>query len=145
MECPLFSLNTMKKSAIFFNIIVLALLIAALFCGCAHNTGALTVGTRVNVGIDPQNCTANVSYVDGLNVLDLSRENSEWVIETDSQIGIKADKHGTIKGVRSIKRTIGPQITGYLVDLAKTHPDLAKEYVEAMKYFWKSQCKEEIK
>ena len=135
----------MTKSTILFNIIVLALLIAALLCGCSHNTGALTLGTRVNIGVDPQNCTANVSYVDGMNILDLSRENASWTVETDSEIGIKADKNGTIKGVRSIKRTIGPQITGYLVDLAKTNPALAKEYVEAMKYFWKSQCKEETK
>jgi len=109
--------------------------------GCGHNTGALTLGTRVNLGIDPENATANISYVDGLNVIDLSRENSGWVIETDSQIGIKANSDGTVKGVRSIRRSIGPQITGYLVDLAKTNPELAKEYVEAVKYYWQSQVK----
>ena len=135
----------MKKSTILFNIIVLALILAALLFGCGHNTAALTIGTRANIGIDPENATANISYVDGMNLLDLSRENSGWVIETDAQLGITKDKDGTIKGVRSIRRTIGPQITGYLVDLAKTNPDLAKEYVEAMKYFWKSQCKEEAK
>ena len=132
----------MTKSAIFFNIIVLALLIAALLCGCGHNTGALTLGTRVNIGIDPENATANVSYVDGMNIVDLARENSGWVIETDSALGVRAYRDGTVRGIRSIRRTIGPQITGYLVDLAKTNPDLAKEYVEAMKYYWKSQCKD---
>lgn len=135
----------MKKIDIFFNIVVLALVIAALLFGCGHNTAALTIGTRANIGIDPEHATANISYVDGMNLLDLSRENSGWVVETDAQLGITKDKDGTIKGVRSIRRTIGPQITGYLVDLAKTNPTLAQEYVEAMKYFWKSQCKEETK
>ena len=135
----------MSKSTILFNILVFALIILALLCGCGHNTGALTLGTRINLGLDPENATANISYVDGMNIVDLARENSGWVIETDSEIGVRAAKDGTIKGVRSIKRTIGPQITGYLVELAETNPELAKEYVEAMKYFWKSQCPVEIK
>ena len=131
----------MKPSTIIFNIFVAVVIILCLCCGCGHNTGALTLGTRVNLGIDPENATANISYVDGLNVIDLSRENSGWVIETDSQIGIKANSDGTVKGVRSIRRSIGPQITGYLVDLAKNNPELAKEYVEAVKYYWQSQVK----
>lgn len=135
----------MSKSTILFNVVVFALIILALLCGCGHNTGALTIGTRINLGLDPENATANISYVDGMNVVDLSRENSGWVIETDSELGVRANSDGTIKGVRSIKRTIGPQITGYLVELAEKNPELAKEYVEAMKYFWKSQCPGEAK
>ena len=135
----------MSKDAIIFNIIVVALVLMALLFGCGHNTAALVVGTRANIGIDPQNATANVSYVDGLSLLDMSRENSAWEVEVDSAVGVKADKDGTIKGVKSFKRSIGPQVTGYLVDLAKTNPDLAKEYVEAMKYYWQSRCIKENK
>lgn len=108
-----------------------------LLSGCSHNTGAFTVGTRVNLGIDPQNVTANVSYTDGLNVIDVSRENSTWTLEIDADNGVSVDaSSGTIKGVKRIRRDVGPQITGYLVDLAEHDQDMAKSYVEAVKYYW---------
>lgn len=107
------------------------------FTGCAHNTGAFTIGTRINAGIDPQNATANVSYVDGLNVIDVSRENSSWDIQIDADNGVSVDtKSGAIKGVKRLKREVGPQITGYLVELVEKNPDLAKAYVEAIKNYW---------
>ena len=103
------------------------------FCGCGHNVGGFTIGTRAQFGIDPENMTANVSYVDGLNVVDVSRENSEWELEVDAENGITIDKqNGTIKGVKRIKRKVGPQVSGYLVDLAKASPELAKLYLETI-------------
>ena len=114
-------------------------LVAALFlvAGCSHNTSAFTIGTRMNFGIDPQNATANVSYTDGLNVVDISRENSTWTLEIDADNGVSVDSSsGTIKGVKRIRRDVGPQITGYLVDLAEYDPEMAKSYVEAVKYYW---------
>ena len=116
------------------------LTLAALFLvtGCSHNTSAFTVGTRVNAGLDPQNATANISYTDGLNVVDVSRENSSWDLEIDADNGFSVDtSSGTIKGVKRIRRDVGPQITGYLVDLAEYDPEMAKSYVEAVKYYWK--------
>lgn len=120
-------------------------LFAALFlvAGCSHNTGAFTVGTRMNFGIDPQNATANISYTDGLNVVDVSRENSSWDLEIDANNGVSVDtSSGTIRGVKRIRREVGPQITGYLVDLAESNPDMAKNYVESMKYFWKYRAEQ---
>ena len=106
--------------------------------GCSHNTGAFTIGTRVNFGLDPQNATANISYTDGLNAVDVSRENSSWDIEIDADNGVALDgQTGTIKGVKRIRRSVGPQITGYLVDLADKDPEMAKLYVESIKYYWK--------
>ena len=59
---------------------------ALLLPGCSHNTGAFTLGTRVNLGIDPQNATANASYTDGLNVIDVSREAlTIWVFGSASK------------------------------------------------------------
>ena len=108
-----------------------------LLSGCSHNTGAFTVGTRINFGLDPQNVTANVSYTDGLNVVDVSRENSTWTLEIDADNGVSVDaSSGAIKGVKRIRRDVGPQITGYLVDLAEYDPEMAKSYVEAVKYYW---------
>ena len=57
----------MRKITITITVIAAALLLP----GCSHNTGAFTLGTRVNLGIDPQNATANASYTDGLNVIDV--------------------------------------------------------------------------
>lgn len=104
-----------------------------LLAGCGHNSAVFTIGTRTNLGIDPQNATANISYADGLNVVDVSRENSEWEITIDSETGVSIDpKTGNVKGVKSIKRKIGFQVTGYLVELAEKNPDLAKLYIERM-------------
>ena len=124
------------KSLIIFGVATLILTLIA--TGCSHNTGAFTIGTRVNAGLDPQNATANISYTDGLNVVDISRENSSWDLEIDADNGVSVDgSNGTIKGVKRIRRDVGPQITGYLVDLAEKNPEMAKNYVESMKYFWK--------
>ena len=96
----------------------------------------MTIGTRFNVGIDPQNLTANVTLSDGLNVIDVSRENSSWSVVVDSKAGISLDS-GKITGIQEIRRELGPQITGYLVDLSKNNPELALEYVKAVRYYWK--------
>ncbi len=123
----------MKSFLIFSAAAVLAVLAA----GCSHNTGAFTIGTRVNAGLDPQNATANISYTDGLNVVDVSRENSSWDLEIDAENGVSVDgSSGNIQGIKRIRRDVGPQITGYLVDLAATNPELAASYVDAMKYYW---------
>lgn len=106
----------------------------ALAAGCSHNVGGFTVGTRTQAGIDPQNMTANISHTDGLNVIDVGRENSEWEIEINDETGVTIDKKtGNIKGIKRIHRKVGPQVTGYLVDLAKESPEFAKWYLEYLR------------
>lgn len=123
----------MKKIIIALTAIAAALLLP----GCSHNTGAFTLGTRVNLGIDPQNATANASYTDGLNVVDVSRENASWDIEIDADNGVSVDDStGTVKGVKRLRRDVGPQITGYLVDLSENSPEAAASYIETMKLYW---------
>lgn len=119
---------------------VLVLFSALLFYGCSHNTSSFTVGTRLNAGLDPQNATANFSYVDGLNVVDVSRENSSWDLEIDSENGVSIE-NGKVNGVKRIRREVGPQITGYLVDLIDKNPALAADYVKAMKSYWEYRAK----
>ena len=122
----------------------LAIALAGLVVGlsaCSHNTAGITVGTRVNAGLDPQNATANISYSDGLNVVDVSRENSTWQLEVDGDAGLSYDEQsGSVKGVRKIRRSIGPQITGYLVDLSERNPEAALEYVKAMRAYWEAEA-----
>ena len=122
--------------------IVIAGLIAVFCAGCGHNTGAFLVGTMAKVGFDSQNAIPSITYVDGFQATDISRENSGWILEIDSATGVTYEKEGTVKGIRVIKRYIGPQITGNLVDLAKDNPELAKDYVEAVKYFWQYQAQQ---
>jgi len=128
----------MKKKAM----LALCCTLAVIATGCSHNTGAFTVGTRLNAGLDPQSATANVSYTDGLNVVDVSRENSSWDIEIDADGGVSVDAQtGNVKGVKRLKREVGPQITGYLVELAEKDPEMAKMYVEAVRNYWQYRSK----
>jgi hypothetical protein len=121
---------------------VCIVLMALLLTGCGHNTGAFTIGTRVNAGLDPQNATANLSYTDGLNVVDVSRENSSWEIQVDADNGVSVDaKTGTVKGIKRLRREIGPQITGRLVELAAKDPEMARMYIEAVKNYWEYRKK----
>ena len=131
-------INALPHTALALLYLAGVLLFGLLLTGCSHNTGAFTIGTRVNAGLDPQNATANLSYTDGLNVVDVSRENSSWDLEIDADNGVSVDTHnGSIKGVKRIRRDVWPQITGYLVDLAEKDPEMAKLYVESLKYYWK--------
>lgn len=116
---------------------VLASLLAA--PGCSHQAASLTWGTKATVGINPQTFTANVSYIDGFSLLDLARENSGWEIEIDSENGISFDKKtGKLTGVKKVRRFIGPQMTGYLVDLAKKDREFAIEYIRAVTAYWEA-------
>lgn len=119
---------------------VLVLFSALFLSSCSHNTSSFTVGTRLNAGLDPQNATANFSYTDGLNVVDVSRENSSWDLEIDSENGVSIE-NGKVNGVKRIRREVGPQITGYLVDLIDKNPALAADYVKAMKSYWEYRAK----
>ena len=122
----------MKKA-----IVISAAALAVIAAGCGHNTGAFTIGTRVNAGLDPQNATANISYTDGLSVVDVSRENSSWEVQVDADNGVSYDaKTGAIKGVKRLRREIGPQITGRLVELAAKDPEMARMYIEAVRNYW---------
>jgi hypothetical protein len=126
-----------KGCGILAAVIIAVILLALLLAGCGHNTGAFQIGTRFNAGLDPQNATANISYIDGLNVVDVSRENSSWDIHIDADNGVSYDsKTGTIKGVKRLRREIGPQITGRLVELAEKDPEMARMYVEAVRNYW---------
>ena len=126
---------------VFFFCVCIAIM-ALLLTGCGHNTGTFTIGTRVNAGLDPQNATANISYTDGLNVVDVSRENSSWEIQVDADNGVSVDtKTGTIKGIKRLRREIGPQITGRLVEMAAKDPEMARMYIEAVKNYWEYRKK----
>ena len=117
---------------------ICAIIMALVLTGCGHNTAILSLGSGAGIGIDPQQFSITAKYYDGLSVTDISRENSSWELDVDQRSGISWDKKtGTIKGVRKIKRDIGPQITGRLVELFDKDPEMAKKYIEAISNYWK--------
>ena len=129
---------------IFISIIV-AILIGISCAGCGHNTGAFLFGKMTKIGFDSQNAIPVIMYANGFQATDISRENSGWALDVDTSTGITYDNKGTVKGINSIRRYVGPQITGNLVDLAKDNPELAKTYVEAVKYVWQFQAQQNVK
>jgi len=107
------------------------MVLAMFFIGCSHNPAIFTVGKRTNIGFDPAQMAANVSWSDGLNVIDIPRENSSWEMEVDEGTGLSFDTAtNTLRGVRKVTRKTGIQITGYLVDLAEKSPEAAVEYIK---------------
>lgn len=108
-----------------YSIIAIAVMLA--LAGCSHNAALLTVGKQLKVGSSEY---AEITYLNGFAIIDMSRENSSWAIEIDDEVGLSYDNTtGTVKGIKRIERHIGRQITGYLVDLAKANPEAAKTYL----------------
>lgn len=108
-------------------------LVALVFiCGCrsfmfSHNANLVGVGKVFKVGAGDY----GIMYVNGLVAIEGVRENSEMVVETNDGDSF-ANPASAVKGVRSIRFRTGPQITGYLVDLAEKDSEAAKAYVKKM-------------
>jgi len=110
-----------------FAFLVLILLILSVGCRrFSHNPAVFTFGKKISVGTAEY---GELSYLDGIAIVDVSRENSSWSIEIDETTGITIDKDaGSLKGIKKITRTIGRQVTGYLVDLAETDAAAAESW-----------------
>ena len=121
--------STTRTGVIMRQLIVCMLLLV--LAGCSHNPAVITMGKRTNIGFDPGQMSANISWTDGLNVVDVPRENSSIEIEVDEGNGLSFDKAtNTIRGVKKITRKTGIQITGYLVELAEASPEAAVAYIK---------------
>jgi hypothetical protein len=102
----------------------------------------MDIGFSASAGFDPRTLTAAAKINDGMILTDVSRENSEWIIEVDSEAGLVYDKNtGSVKGIKRIHRRLGPQITGYLVELAEKDPESARTYLKAVEQYWSSESK----
>lgn len=108
-------------------ILWIALLIAGLFfAGCSHNLNTTVAGKYFRVG--GEGCS--ITYANGLIVMSGTRENAESLVETNDVDGL--GNPSDVKAVRSIRYKVGPQISGYMTDLAKISPEAAIEYVKVM-------------
>ena len=110
---------------------LLIALSALALVGCSHNPAVFAFGKLARIGNVEY---GEISYINGIYILDVSRENSSWEMEIDDEDGIQYDTStGTIKGVKRITRRIGDQCTGYLKDLTKVSPEVAQTWVERTK------------
>ena len=130
----------MKKTILTTLVATLALLL----CSCSHNPAALVLGRQIKLGTAEY---GDLTYLNGFSLVDCSRENSEWQIDINDSDGISFDPAtNTLKGVKSIRRRIGKQVTGYLNDLAENSPEAAIEYLKGDAMFAvATQNKTEIK
>ncbi len=123
------------KSIILTIICVLTLLTS----GCrnfmfSHNANEFVNGEYVRGGVGDDGLT----WVNGTFILQAVRGNT--VLEGDMQNGNDFTGAPTTKmdSVKSLSFCTGPQVTGYLVDLAGVAPDAASAYVSGMPQINKS-------
>lgn len=103
----------------------------------------IVMGDRMNLGFDSTSSLPNFNKSSGLAIIDVPRENSYMSIEVDENTGLSFEKStNTIKGIKNITRKTGPQITGYLVELAEASPELAALY---LKHYFNAEQNAEVK
>lgn len=113
-----------------FTVMLIGVLLVILSAGCSHNPAQFVVGNHTRIGFGDY---GTLSVAEGLLINDIPRENTSFEVELDSEAGVSYDPAtGTVKGVKRVTRHVGPQITGYLVDLAKVAPDAALEYLRGI-------------
>lgn len=111
------------------DIILTIITVLTLFAaGCSHNADFVASGKIFRIG----NESANILFVNGFVAFSGMRENGESIIETGDDDGVSGAPTVDSKTLRAIRFRTGPQVTGYLVDLAKKNPDAATAYVKQM-------------
>lgn len=115
-----------------FLILSILMILLGICCqSCSHNPAAFVFGKQIKMGNLEY---GEISYLDGVAIIDISRENSMWSIEIDDETGLSYDAESkTIKGIKKITRSIGKQVTGYLNDLAKNSPTAVENYLSETK------------
>ena len=102
---------------------------ALMITGCSHNAGVITFGKTFRIGGGEY---GGLLYVNGLSVIDVSRENSKMELEVDDEAGLAFDAAtNTLRGIKKIKFQVGKQVSGYLVDLAGKDRKLAEKYLDS--------------
>lgn len=80
----------------------------------------------------------NLLFVRGTVTTTIARENTEAVMETNNGDAV-GKPTGTFRGLTTVRFRTGPQMTGYLKDVAKRDPVTARKYVEQMPGLNKAQ------
>lgn len=111
-----------------------------LMCGCksfmfSHNANQFANGQYARVGFGDY----GLIFGDGTLITQVVRENSEMVVEMQNGNDFSGAPTSKMDSVKSVRFRTGPQVTGYLVDLAEKSPDAAVAYVGEMPDINKAQ------
>ena len=114
----------MKNTILILFLEILAIISLASCTSISHNGNLVGVGKVFKIGAGDY----GITYVNGLVAIEGVRENTEMVVETNDGDSF-ANPASAVKALRTIRFRTGPQITGYLVDLAEADSDAANAYV----------------
>lgn len=116
------------------DIILITICVLTLFmCGCksfmfSHNANQFLNGDFVKVGFGDYGLT----FGRGTALTLVVRENTELKVDMKDGNDFSGAPTTKLDSVKSLSFRTGPQVTGYLVDLAGVAPDAASDYVKEM-------------
>lgn len=116
------------------DIILTTICVLTLFmCGCksfmfSHNANQFLNGDFVKVGFGDYGLT----FGRGTALTLVVRENTELKVDMKDGNDFSGAPTTKLDSVKSLSFRTGPQVTGYLVDLAGVAPDAASDYVKEM-------------
>lgn len=121
-------------------ILTLVCTLTLLTCGCksfmfSHNANQFANGQYVRVGVGDY----GLIFGDGTLITQAVRENTEMVVEMQNGNEFTGGPTSEMDSVKAVRFRTGPQVTGYLVDLAGVASDAAINYVNAMPDMNKAQ------
>ena len=111
------------KKTIINSLLIVA--VAFLMTSCGHDGLFYGEGTVFSAN------TQGINYIKGKGLWDFSRENTSLVIESASGDGIVQSGENAFKGHFIVKKSIGKQIVGYTVNLAKQSPEAVVEWLKS--------------
>ena len=100
----------------------------------SHNMNQVADGKIFRIGT-PE---FNIIFVRGTLNTTLGRENCEVVVEANNGDAV-TNPSGSFRGLTTARFRTGPQITGYLKDIAKKDSETAKAYIDVMSDLNKAQ------
>ena len=119
-------------------LLTIAMLVILCASCVSHNVSQLGMGSAFRIGSGE----FSLAYYDGLFLNSVNRENMCITAEIDSTVGASYDPvTGTFKGIKSFSIETGPQVTGYLADLAKESPEAVASYYDALKAYYQAKGK----
>jgi len=128
-----------KDVALLVGVIIILVVISVIAGGCAHNTSMFTEGEWTRIGLGDYGMIARGR---GVQLTTVNRENTVVAMKTNAETGLYKDANGAIKGIEEVRIIVGPQVTGYLQELAETAPDVAMEYVKTMRLWYELRLAE---
>ncbi len=123
-----------------FALVCIIMIVMGLCCtSCrnfmySHNVNTVADGKVFRIGTPK----FNITFVRGTLMINVGRENTEALFETNNGDSV-SNPSGAFRGLTTARFRTGPQISGYLRDIAKKDPKTAKAYINVMSKLNKAQ------